>query len=231
MGVARIDMSIESATEKPDAQPRKSNSWSGVLTKLPVGAGVGKSACSVGRAHSTTTTSRSRRDNANQASKVAARGRYARRARPSWSTIFLRVVRAKLGPGGQLIRDDAYGRQRRLEYPGPPALVFLARMRPKHFSRAIITHFSMRFKGVKRSGVKPAAAVFGRRGERKLNPVCVMVRWGEPRWERHLPAGVSSVEFSGATPAGSQRRRSRGGLPEFHPWGGVLPWRALLKTL
>ena len=41
MGVARIDMSIESATEKPDAQPRKSNSWSGVLTKLPVGAGVG----------------------------------------------------------------------------------------------------------------------------------------------------------------------------------------------
>ena len=34
-------MSIESATEKPDAQPRKSNSWSGVLTKLPVGAGVG----------------------------------------------------------------------------------------------------------------------------------------------------------------------------------------------
>ena len=41
MGVARIDMSIESATEKPDAQPRKSNSWSGVLTKLPVGAGGG----------------------------------------------------------------------------------------------------------------------------------------------------------------------------------------------
>ena len=41
MSVARIDMSIESATEKPDAQPRKSNSWSGVLTKLPVGAGVG----------------------------------------------------------------------------------------------------------------------------------------------------------------------------------------------